>query len=52
MQSEMRRKYQRRTAEAWRELLNEQAVSGLTIGVKQRAKVSSIWVETASKLTT
>jgi tRNA(His) 5'-end guanylyltransferase len=32
MQSEIRRKYQRRTVEAWRELLNEQAVSGLIIG--------------------
>jgi hypothetical protein len=32
MASETQRKYQRRSAEGWRALLAQQAVSGLTIG--------------------
>ena len=44
MASETQRKYQRRSAEGWRVLLAQQAVSGLTIGAFCR-KVS---VSTAS----
>ena len=44
MASETQRKYQRRSAEAWRALVAQQAVSGLTIGAFCR-KVS---VSTAS----
>jgi len=44
MASETQRKYQRRSAEGWRALLAQQAVSGLTIGAFCR-KVS---VSTAS----
>ena len=44
MQSDTRRRYQRRSAEGWRALLAQQAVSGLTIGAFCR-KVS---VSTAS----